>query len=108
MILYLSLWRVSLLPHAAWAQCPRGKSADPAVCSSRNRDPDGCCDISSQQGPHNPQKAIEMVLFPPGEFTMGSATGDPDEQPAHTVILSRPFWMMKTEVTQKLYIHVEK
>lgn len=40
-----------------------------------------------------------FVALPGGEFMMGSATGNPDEKPAHRVRLS-PFEMGKYEVTQ--------
>ena len=39
-----------------------------------------------------------MVLIPAGEFEMGSGTGDPDENPVHTVYLDA-FYMDKYEVT---------
>ncbi len=43
--------------------------------------------------------SIVFVLIPGGSFQMGSATGDDDEQPVHTVHLS-PFLLSKYEVTQ--------
>jgi formylglycine-generating enzyme required for sulfatase activity len=45
---------------------------------------------------------MEFVLIPAGKFTMGSAAPDAedDEQPAHSVYLSQPFYMGKYEVTQ--------
>ncbi|QUW01058.1 formylglycine-generating enzyme family protein [Chloracidobacterium sp. MS 40/45] len=43
---------------------------------------------------------IELVLIPAGEFTMGEAGGEPDEQPAHRVTISQPFYLGKYEVTQ--------
>ncbi len=43
---------------------------------------------------------MEMVLIPAGEFQMGSNTGDSDEQPVHTVRISRPFYLGTYEVTQ--------
>jgi formylglycine-generating enzyme required for sulfatase activity len=43
---------------------------------------------------------IELVLIPAGEFTMGEAGGEPDEQPAHRVKISQPFYLGKYEVTQ--------
>ncbi len=43
---------------------------------------------------------IELVLIPAGEFTMGEAGGEPDEQPPHRVTISRPFYLGKYEVTQ--------
>lgn len=44
---------------------------------------------------------LELVLIRPGTFTMGSAGGDPDEQPAHPVTLTKPFYLGKYEVTQE-------
>jgi formylglycine-generating enzyme required for sulfatase activity len=47
----------------------------------------------------------ELAWVPSGEFQMGS--NDPEaskyEQPVHTVLISKPFWMGKTEVTQELF-----
>jgi len=47
---------------------------------------------------------IEMVFIPAGEFTMGSPPSEsesfPDEQPAHMVRITRPFYFGKHEVTQ--------
>jgi formylglycine-generating enzyme required for sulfatase activity len=42
----------------------------------------------------------DMVWIPAGTFAMGSTQGDPQEQPVHTVHITRPFWMGKYEVTQ--------
>jgi formylglycine-generating enzyme required for sulfatase activity len=44
----------------------------------------------------------DMVLVPAGEFTMGSPEGDPDEKPAHKVLINA-FFMDKYEVTVKQY-----
>ena len=43
---------------------------------------------------------MELVLIPPGEFMMGSEKGDPDEKPVHKVMISKPFYLGKYEVTQ--------
>jgi len=47
---------------------------------------------------------IEMVLIPPGTFTMGASPGDAEaltqEFPAHQVTLTNPYYMGRTEVTQ--------
>ncbi len=43
---------------------------------------------------------MEFVLIPAGTFEMGSTKGDKDEQPVHTVTISKPFYMGKYEVTQ--------
>lgn len=43
-----------------------------------------------------------MTLIPAGEFTMGSDTGFPDEQPVHKVYLDS-FYIDQTEVTNRQY-----
>jgi serine/threonine-protein kinase len=45
---------------------------------------------------------MTMVYVPAGQFMMGSAVGDPDEKPVHTVQLDG-FWLDRTEVTQAQY-----
>lgn len=42
----------------------------------------------------------QWAYIPAGTFTMGSTTGEPDEQPVRQVTISAPFLMQKTEVTQ--------
>jgi len=41
----------------------------------------------------------DMVLVEAGTFEMGSTTGRPDEQPVHTVQITRPFYIARYEVT---------
>ncbi|MBU1749482.1 MAG: formylglycine-generating enzyme family protein [Chloroflexi bacterium] len=41
----------------------------------------------------------DMVLVEPGTFQMGAADGRSDEQPVHTVQITRPFYIAKYEVT---------
>ena len=52
---------------------------------------------------------MELVLIPPGTFTMGSQTTEKaradDEDPVE-VTLTKPFWLGKTEVTQGQWEHV--
>lgn len=48
------------------------------------------------------QLQLEMVAIPAGTFQRGSATGNPDERPVHTVLVDG-FWMGATEVTWDLY-----
>jgi formylglycine-generating enzyme required for sulfatase activity len=45
---------------------------------------------------------MDIVEIPPGNFTMGSSSSEttPHERPAHPVIISKPFLMAATEVTQ--------
>jgi formylglycine-generating enzyme required for sulfatase activity len=45
--------------------------------------------------------SLELVPILPGTFVMGSAKGYPNEKPAHPVILTQPFYMGRTEVTQE-------
>ena len=49
-----------------------------------------------------PQESPSMALVPAGEFTMGSSTGDSDEQPEHRVY-GDAFSMDKYEVTVGQY-----
>lgn len=46
---------------------------------------------------------VRMALVPPGCFVMGGKGGEADEQPAHSVCFSRPFWLDVTEVTNRAY-----
>lgn len=50
-----------------------------------------------------PEKTRDMVRIPAGCFTMGSATGDPDERPEHRVCLGA-FRIDRTEVTQSMFL----
>ncbi len=45
---------------------------------------------------------MRMVYIPPGDFQMGSNTGDEDEKPVHNVTLDA-YWMDQTEVTNVMY-----
>jgi len=42
---------------------------------------------------------LDLVRIPAGEFLMGDAAGEPDEQPVARVKIAKPFWMGKFEVT---------
>ncbi|MCX5673969.1 MAG: SUMF1/EgtB/PvdO family nonheme iron enzyme [Planctomycetota bacterium] len=46
---------------------------------------------------------LDLVLIPAGEFIMGDARGQPDEQPQTRIRVDRPFWMGKVEVTNEQY-----
>jgi len=42
----------------------------------------------------------DMVRVPPGEFSMGSNDGNPDEVPTRRIRITKPFEIGKYEVTQ--------
>lgn len=43
---------------------------------------------------------MELNLIKPGDFLMGGNGGNPNEKPAHLVVIIKPFYMSKYEVTQ--------
>ncbi len=51
---------------------------------------------------------LRLTLLPvaAGTFAMGSEVGDPTERPVTQVTISKPFWLGKTEVTQREWIAV--
>ena len=44
--------------------------------------------------------------MPAGEFMMGSDYAEPDERPIHRVVISKPFYLGKYEVTQAQWLEV--
>ena len=42
---------------------------------------------------------MELVLIPAGEFMMGSDYYESDERPVHKVMISKPFYLGRSEVT---------
>jgi len=48
----------------------------------------------------------EFSLIPAGTFQMGSTNGPSNERPVHTVTISRPFYMQKTEVTIRQFVKI--
>jgi formylglycine-generating enzyme required for sulfatase activity len=49
---------------------------------------------------------MEFVRIPAGEFNMGAYDGLPTEQPVHKVIISKPFYLGKFEVTQGQWFEI--
>lgn len=49
------------------------------------------------------EQTMELVYIPAGEFIMGDAAGEPDEQPLTHARIDSPFWMACTEVTNEQY-----
>jgi energy-coupling factor transporter ATP-binding protein EcfA2 len=66
----------------------------------------------SSVGTVNPKDGLRYVSVPPGEFQMGCSPGDTEcgsnEQPPHTVQISKGFVIGQTEVTQAAYEKVMK
>ena len=48
-----------------------------------------------------PDLGLKLVPIAPGTFIMGSESGDADEKPPTRVTLTQPYWLGKTEVTQR-------
>jgi formylglycine-generating enzyme required for sulfatase activity len=48
----------------------------------------------------------EFVLIPADTFNMGSNNGFADEQPVHAVLITKPFYLQKKEVTQAQWMAV--
>jgi len=46
---------------------------------------------------------FELVRIPAGRFSMGAATGDPDEKPVHEVRFGQAFYLGRTEVTVRQF-----
>jgi len=49
---------------------------------------------------------MEFVKILAGSFMMGSSRGGDDENPVHRVMISQPFWIARTEVTQRQYSQI--
>jgi len=49
------------------------------------------------------RQTLVMRLIPAGSFRMGSEAGDGDEKPAYEVVITQPFWLGASEVTQGLW-----
>lgn len=49
---------------------------------------------------------MELVWVPPGEFMIGSESGEDDEKPVRRVNIAKGFWMGKYEVTQGQWVKV--
>ncbi len=56
---------------------------------------------SSSYRKKNPKDGAEMVWIPEGEFIMGSEEADAyeDEKPPHKVVLTKGYWLYRTQVT---------
>ena len=91
MRLFVTTWLVLL----AGIACASGCHDDTGTPSPGTSDSAGGNVVVSSSG-------IEMVSLPGGQFTMGSADGNPDEAPPHKVTVS-PFLMDRFEVTHEMF-----
>jgi formylglycine-generating enzyme required for sulfatase activity len=48
-------------------------------------------------------QAMELVLIPAGEYVMGDPAGQADCLPCNRVRIDKPFWIGRTEITNKQY-----
>ncbi|MHB8951609.1 MAG: SUMF1/EgtB/PvdO family nonheme iron enzyme [Pirellulaceae bacterium] len=46
---------------------------------------------------------LDLVRVPAGEFVMGNPAGAAGEQPLHRVVIERPFWIGRFEITNRQY-----
>ena len=100
--------KVSTGSSLAWAEVLE-TSPDPSVVT----DADLRARIKETRLPwrvRDRESGIEMLLVPPGRFVMGMSPADmesmEDERPAHEVILTKPFYLGRTEVTQGQWTQV--
>jgi formylglycine-generating enzyme required for sulfatase activity len=72
--------------------------------------PPGSASSSPGRTKVNAKDGLTYVWIPPGTFQMGCSAGDEecpdDEKPAHTITLTKGFWMGQTEVSQAAYKRV--
>ena len=79
------------------------------VSAPRTRLAAGLQAVGPTQGQirENSKDGLKYVWIPPGTFTMGCSTGDNDcfdqEKPAHSVTITRGFWIGQTPVTAGAY-----
>jgi formylglycine-generating enzyme required for sulfatase activity len=66
--------------------------------------------VKAGQSMANPTDDLTYVWIPPGTFTMGCSSADPecgpDEKPPVPVTIEKGFWMSQTPVTQEAYQRV--
>jgi len=53
-------------------------------------------------------ESLELVLIPAGEYVMGDPAGDADAMPCCRIRIDKPFWVGRTEITNKQYNAFDK
>ena len=89
----------------------RAKTRDPGRCSEEveaalARGKEGKGHPATLQVDVGGGVKMDFVLIQPGTFLMGSNQGSKDEQPVHRVVISKPFYMAKHELTQAQWMAV--
>jgi len=97
-----SIWA---LEYVDYEEEDGGTSTDGGpTCGSTNTP--GCLETRSISG-----QSFKFSYIPAGTFTMGSPTTDRDsydyERPQHSVTISKPFLMLRTEVTQAQWVAIK-
>src|SRR4051812_19085036 len=81
--------------------CGKSQPETPAVASANSTGASAARAGNNKAPSVVTKSGVEMVALPGGEFTMGSAHGNPDESPPHTVSVSA-FLIDKFEVTHAM------
>ena len=86
----------------AWAEVLRWEPDPQVVTDASLRK--GIADTGLPWRVRDAASGIELLLVPPGEYRRGAPDDDAeaaeDERPAHRVVVERPFYLGRTEVTQ--------
>lgn len=67
------------------------------------------CGLPIEKEFHAGKVSFVLCLIPPGRFWMGSPEGEKGRnynEEKHRVLISKPFWMQKTEITQEQWYQV--
>lgn len=76
-------------------------------CGNAVRETTEQCDDGNANADDGCDRCVRYELMPAGSFMMGAAPGEagaePFERPQHMVMITRPFWMGVTEVTQEWF-----
>jgi len=84
--------------HARAAEARRQASLIPAWAQGTGKDQSGTWAKLVVRG-----QTQVLRLIPAGSFRMGSENGGTDQKPVHEVVISQPFWLGDSEVTQAMW-----
>src|SRR5262249_53425719 len=87
-----------------------GASTDDSGTPGDGPAEDGSPADAACHGPMCAPRFGAFVRIGPGSFVMGSPSSDPTasgvETPQHRVLITRPFWLGATEVTQQQFLEI--